>query len=144
MVPTPEPCADPPARAAEAMPTSRSGIVARTTAPLVKCFIADLPFSRRAARGDRGQRAGIPLQPSARRLASDLQGAGYTSGRSEPLSGARGEGYGAAMRFQLLGAVDVVDNGNRVPLGGPKQRLVLAHLVLHANRVIPADTLIEE
>jgi WD40 repeat protein/DNA-binding SARP family transcriptional activator len=48
------------------------------------------------------------------------------------------------MRFQLLGAVDAFDDGTRVPLGGPKQRLVLAHLLLRANQVVPADTLIEE
>src|SRR6266496_847812 len=48
------------------------------------------------------------------------------------------------MNFQVLGAIDAYEQGRRVPLGGPKQRLVLALLLLRANQVVPADTLIEE
>ena len=31
-----------------------------------------------------------------------------------------------------------------IPLGGPKQRAVLAHLVLRANQLVPAETLVDE
>jgi DNA-binding SARP family transcriptional activator len=31
-----------------------------------------------------------------------------------------------------------------IPLGGPKQRAVLAHLVLRANQLVPTETLVDE
>ncbi len=48
------------------------------------------------------------------------------------------------MQFQMLGSIEVREDDRRISLGGPKQRLVLAHLLLRANQVVPADTLIEE
>jgi WD40 repeat protein/DNA-binding SARP family transcriptional activator len=48
------------------------------------------------------------------------------------------------MRFRILGPMEVTDGGGRLPLGGPKQRLVLAHLILRANRVVASDLLIDE
>jgi WD40 repeat protein/DNA-binding SARP family transcriptional activator/tRNA A-37 threonylcarbamoyl transferase component Bud32 len=48
------------------------------------------------------------------------------------------------MQFQVLGSLEVSEDGKRVALGGPKQRLVLAHLLLRANQVVSADALIEE
>lgn len=47
------------------------------------------------------------------------------------------------MEFRVLGPLEVVDDGERLPLGGPRQRLVLAYLLLEANRVIPTDRLID-
>jgi hypothetical protein len=48
------------------------------------------------------------------------------------------EGYRRPMEFRVLGAIEVVEEGNGiVPLGGPKQRAVLAHLLLRANDLIP-------
>jgi len=47
------------------------------------------------------------------------------------------------VRFALLGPLEVSDGDGPVLLGGPKQRVVLAHLVLGANRVIPIDRLID-
>ena len=35
------------------------------------------------------------------------------------------------------------DDGRKLALGGPKQRAVLAHLILRANHVVPADLLID-
>jgi DNA-binding SARP family transcriptional activator len=43
----------------------------------------------------------------------------------------------------VLGAVRAAVDGRPVSLGGPKQRLVLAHLVLHANEVVPTDRLLD-
>jgi WD40 repeat protein/DNA-binding SARP family transcriptional activator len=48
------------------------------------------------------------------------------------------------MKFQLLGPLEVWEEDERLLLGGPKQRLVLAHLLLRANQVMPADRLIDQ
>jgi serine/threonine protein kinase/ABC-type glycerol-3-phosphate transport system substrate-binding protein len=47
------------------------------------------------------------------------------------------------VRFLLLGPLEVWDEDRAVLLGGPKQRTVLAHLALRANRVVTADRLID-
>ncbi len=47
------------------------------------------------------------------------------------------------MRFSLLGSLEAFGEDGPVPLGGPKQRIVLAHLVLGANRVVSAEHLID-
>jgi DNA-binding SARP family transcriptional activator len=48
------------------------------------------------------------------------------------------------VEFRLLGSFDVVVDGRSVPLGGTKQRALLAILAIHANEVVPADRLIEQ
>jgi WD40 repeat protein/DNA-binding SARP family transcriptional activator len=48
------------------------------------------------------------------------------------------------MLFRVLGPLEVDVGNGPVPLGGPKQRAVLAHLVLRANQLVPAETLIDE
>jgi WD40 repeat protein/DNA-binding SARP family transcriptional activator len=48
------------------------------------------------------------------------------------------------MLFRILGPLEVDVGGDTVPLGGPKQRAVLAHLVLRANQLVPAETLIDQ
>src|ERR671937_971010 len=45
--------------------------------------------------------------------------------------------------FRLLGPVEVVDDGEPLPLGGQKQRAVLALLLLDAGRVVSTDRLID-
>ena len=47
------------------------------------------------------------------------------------------------MDFRILGPLEVVDTDRVLPLGGPKQRALLALLLLHANEVVSADTLID-
>jgi len=47
------------------------------------------------------------------------------------------------MKFQLLGTVQVLLNGAPVPLGGPRQRAVLAALALRANQVVSVRYLID-
>jgi DNA-binding SARP family transcriptional activator len=37
------------------------------------------------------------------------------------------------MEYRILGPLEVADEGEPVPLGRPKERLVLAVLLLHAN-----------
>src|SRR5690348_6261818 len=48
------------------------------------------------------------------------------------------------VEVRLLGPVQSVRAGREVPLGGPRQRAVLALLVLEAGRVVPAGRLVEE
>src|SRR5919202_5377379 len=45
--------------------------------------------------------------------------------------------------FRRLGPVEVVDDGETLPLGGQKQRAVLALLLLDAGRVVSTDRLID-
>lgn len=48
------------------------------------------------------------------------------------------------MRFGILGPLEVISDGVRVRLGGPRQRAVLARLILDAGRVVATDALIED
>ncbi|HEX5289211.1 MAG TPA: BTAD domain-containing putative transcriptional regulator, partial [Streptosporangiaceae bacterium] len=46
--------------------------------------------------------------------------------------------------FGILGPLEVIRCGRAVPLGGPRQRAVLALLLLEANRVVSLDRLAED
>ena len=48
------------------------------------------------------------------------------------------------MRFAILGPLEVHDGKTPLSLGGGQQRKLLALLLLHANRPVPSDRLIEE
>ena len=50
----------------------------------------------------------------------------------------------ARVHFHLLGDLEVVNDGERVPVAGHKQRALLAVLLLRANEVVSADRLIED
>src|SRR6266545_4195128 len=52
--------------------------------------------------------------------------------------------YGGKMQFRVLGPLEVDAGGGPISLGGPKQRAVLAHLIMRANELVPAETLIDE
>jgi ABC-type branched-subunit amino acid transport system substrate-binding protein/DNA-binding SARP family transcriptional activator len=47
------------------------------------------------------------------------------------------------VEFRVLGALEVTERGVTLALGGPRQRLVLALLILDANHVVPIDRLID-
>lgn len=47
------------------------------------------------------------------------------------------------MDFRILGPIEVADGDHRLALGGPKQRALLAMLLLHANEVVSSDRLID-
>jgi DNA-binding SARP family transcriptional activator/ABC-type branched-subunit amino acid transport system substrate-binding protein len=47
------------------------------------------------------------------------------------------------VEFRVLGPLEVIDGDRKLSLGGPRQRLVLAYLLLDANRVVPTDRLID-
>ena len=46
------------------------------------------------------------------------------------------------MQIRCLGALEASNGGRAVALGGPKQRLVLAHLLVRANQTVHADQLV--
>ncbi len=48
------------------------------------------------------------------------------------------------MDFRILGPLEVDDDGRQLPLGGARQRGLLAMLLLHANEVVSSDRLIAE
>jgi predicted ATPase/DNA-binding SARP family transcriptional activator len=50
----------------------------------------------------------------------------------------------AAIEFRLLGPVEAVRNGSALPLGGPRQRTLLALLLIARGRRVPAGELVEE
>jgi predicted ATPase/DNA-binding SARP family transcriptional activator len=47
------------------------------------------------------------------------------------------------MEFRVLGPVQALSGGRPVPLGGPKQRALLAELLLHGGAVLPRDHLVD-
>ncbi len=50
---------------------------------------------------------------------------------------------GGQLRFRVLGPLAVTVGESGVPLGGPRQRTVLALLLLVPGRVVPIDTMVE-
>jgi DNA-binding SARP family transcriptional activator len=48
------------------------------------------------------------------------------------------------MDFRILGPVEVATGGQPLRLGGPRQRALLAYLLLHANEVVAAERLLDE
>jgi DNA-binding SARP family transcriptional activator len=59
-------------------------------------------------------------------------------------SGGRRTAGTSALEVRLLGPVQVIRAGREVALGGPRQRAVLALLVLRAGQVVSAGQLVEE
>src|SRR5262245_2574073 len=53
----------------------------------------------------------------------------------------QGGRYRSTVRFQFLGPLVVSGDDGPIAIGGPKQRLVLAHLLLQANTTVPTDRL---
>jgi DNA-binding SARP family transcriptional activator len=48
------------------------------------------------------------------------------------------------LEFRILGPLEVIQDGEPVPLGGPKQRATLAILLLDANRVVSVERLADD
>ena len=49
-----------------------------------------------------------------------------------------------AIEYRVLGSLEALEDGRQLPLGGPRQRVLLAVLLLHANEVVPATRLIDD
>ena len=52
-------------------------------------------------------------------------------------------GGSSSIEFRLLGLVEAVEEDAPLPLGAPKQRALLALLLLHANEVVPRERLVD-
>ncbi|MFS8101369.1 tetratricopeptide repeat protein [Lentzea alba] len=50
---------------------------------------------------------------------------------------------GSRFEFRLLGPLEIVRDGELVPLGSPKLRVLLASLLVDANRVVPMDVIVD-
>ena len=48
------------------------------------------------------------------------------------------------IEFRILGPLEVAEDERRLPLGGQRQRALLAVLLLHANEAVSRDRLIDE
>src|SRR5436190_22758126 len=68
---------------------------------------------------------------------------GGKAGRGVVMAADAAEATGFA-EFGILGPLQVCRAGRAVPLGGPRQRAVLALLLLEANRVVSMDRLAED
>jgi DNA-binding SARP family transcriptional activator len=66
-----------------------------------------------------------------------------TAGLRHLLGGCRFARRNGPIEFRILGPIDVSDGRRAVRLGGPKQRALLAMLLLHANEVVSRDRLID-
>jgi DNA-binding SARP family transcriptional activator len=51
---------------------------------------------------------------------------------------------GARLEFAILGPLEVRRDGVSIPVGGPKQRALLALLLCNANHVVSRERLIDE
>ena len=49
---------------------------------------------------------------------------------------------GGDLQFRVLGPVEVSNGGRNLPLGGPKQRALLADLILNAGSIVSTSRLI--
>ncbi|WP_433795627.1 AfsR/SARP family transcriptional regulator [Actinoplanes sp. CA-252034] len=48
------------------------------------------------------------------------------------------------IEIRVLGPVEVLVDGEAVPLGGPQQRAVLAMLVAARGQTVPAESIVEQ
>jgi DNA-binding SARP family transcriptional activator len=53
------------------------------------------------------------------------------------------QGSAAAVRYAVLGPIELRRDGRLLPAGGPRQIALLAYLLLHPNRAVSGDHLIE-
>ena len=66
------------------------------------------------------------------------------TGRGDEMAAGAVAGETVPVEFGILGPLEVSRCGDVVPLGGPRQRAVLALLLLEANRVVSMDRLAED
>src|ERR1700748_1594051 len=48
------------------------------------------------------------------------------------------------LEFRILGPLEVIEEDRAIALGGPRQRALLAILLLHRHEVVSSDRLIDE
>jgi DNA-binding SARP family transcriptional activator len=86
-------------------------------------------------------RAGRGAVDGGQQLVNALQ-----SRYSRPSSrgGSVGAGLATVIEFRILGSLEVVDDDQPVALGGPRQRALLAALLLRRRQPVSSDRLIDE
>jgi DNA-binding SARP family transcriptional activator len=83
-------------------------------------------------------------RPSRAQPTFNRGGAGWLDSRKDGLHEMSIQAYGPRMRFRVLGPLEVSAGAERIALGGPKQRSVLASLLVRPNQVVSADDLIDQ
>src|SRR5438477_1244484 len=84
----------------------------------------------------------VPFAPSLRASFCDFRRKYPARGRRrEPAMNPSGE---VGLDFRLLGPFEVASNGRPIEIGSPKQRALLAMLLVHRGRVVSSDALAEE
>ena len=55
-----------------------------------------------------------------------------------------GSNVGASVDFRILGQLEVVDDGTPIEVGSPRQRALLARLLISANEIVSTDRLVDD
>ena len=107
----------------------------------------DAPDARHSGDPDE-QTSAASGRPDAARTRASVEGHRYTMpvvGEIPPTSSdaVTFAGQGEGLRFGLLGALEVRRDGRLLALGGPRQRALLAVLLLRPNALVTTDGLID-
>ncbi len=94
----------------------------------------------RSSANDHMRQAGSRILQGA---SSTLRTVATTAGRETRVPLGANRRYRRLVRYRILGPVEASGRNGPAPIGGPKQRTVLAHLILSPGRVVAADQLIE-
>jgi WD40 repeat protein/DNA-binding SARP family transcriptional activator/class 3 adenylate cyclase len=94
---------------------------------------------------DRGQTHLKGLSDPVHVLAIAAEEADIPEQMRARVSGSRGRRvYGGKLHFRVLGPLEVDAGSGPIALGGPKQRAVLARLLIRPNELVAADALVDE
>jgi WD40 repeat protein/DNA-binding SARP family transcriptional activator/class 3 adenylate cyclase len=93
---------------------------------------------------DRGELHLKGLSDPVRVLAITSQWSDVAARMRELAPKQRRRAFGSRMQLRILGPLEVDAGSGPIPLGGPRQRAVLAHLIVRGNELIPAETLVDE
>src|SRR5262245_40343547 len=93
-------------------------------------------------RGSEGFKRLPRTRPHAPAMTASRSGAALPTRANLPNRGAGA--YGPRMRFKVLGPLEVTAGDGPLPLGGPRQRAVLAQLLVRAGELVPAEVLIDQ
>ena len=90
--------------------------------------------------------SGPNVPAMARSWPARRSGRGRLAAEVHGLGGAGRECYNphACIDFRILGPLEVTSESGPIALGGPRQRALLAALLLRVGRVVPTDQLVDE
>src|SRR5689334_5862158 len=90
-----------------------------------------------------GRGAG-PARGHEQRVDRERRAGDGVIGGGGPVAGSCAARHDGQVELPVLGPLEVEHAGGAVPRGSRKRRAVLAILLLRANEVVPADTLVDE